>query len=716
MRSPAIVQGSEALMQVLFKASPRQHGPDDVNNDEVTCKLPGRAFVVAHLFAAHPQLLVTSNSQLDTMVESAAVVMTQTYAQFATSFISRHASWYQKQQTSVASFKAFYSALDSWKRSDAKKLLLTMERHYLELDRLWRSVQRRTLGEGDETWRAGIQGQREDLLAKIRTLGGADAVAALMQRERELRLADNGSLSSPTLSLTPPAGHLKADSGDLSEKTTDYVADSASSLARPATSDRASETEQILLKPSVVLAKAISDPASQDVDRVLENFDLTAAAALQDAKLAHELVLDPRLRLEPAATNTLVGAVQQAVTKAFFDHIKQELASGNSDHVASILAQLRLDMRTIVPPSSQQREALDRELDPACMAAQLPKGALDVYSKFRLVLMTARSVCAPIRDDDIDLLLERLAAVDFAALADIHRAAGYSGTKTLSDAAKSSIGELLEITQGIMQLIRNVRLDALNHQLDTTVRPWLRLHAVEYEQTKMAQLLNTQHQGNAQMIAAQTTAWMRSAASREISGQCTLSRSASSPPLVKHVFLEALLDLCFAPTALSPEATPATWALDQQRIQQMQNEIQVLLSASALCALVKGLGQKTGLRIGDSELRQDAHELLDLFRADDVSMDRIITAVQRMAAGSELVVARLVPKTLAKDDPVFQAMERQLRKFMLAELDKDEEPGALARRLEADSQAVAAMLSLFSMAVVHKDVPPTCLIKWDIYN
>ncbi|KAJ2861373.1 hypothetical protein GGH94_004940 [Coemansia aciculifera] len=728
MRGPTIVQGSEALMQALLKTSPALSSGEDSDSPY---KLPGRTFVVGHLFTAHPQLLVTDNSHLDAMVESAAMVMTQTYAQFAAAFISHHASWYQKQQTSVASFKAFYSALDSWKRSDAQKLLLTMERHYLELDRLWQSVQRRTRGEGDETWRAGIRGQREDLLAKIRTLGGSDAVEALMQRQRELRLTYSDPQLSQTPSLAPPTEQLRADDkvpspvvngvramhvdsrhGGVSAESGDLSVQEACLLPDSATGDSTSEAAQVISKPFAVLAKAISDPVSQDVDRVLGNFDLTAATALQDAKLAHELVLDPDLCLKPAATNTLVGAVQQAVTKAFFDHIKQEIALGNSDHVVGILTQLRLDMRTIVPPSSQQRETLDRELDPEWMTAQLSNGALDVHAKFRLVLLTARSVCAPIRDDAIDSLLGRLATVDFGALADTHKAAVDDGTAVLSDAAKSSVGQLLEITQEIMQLIRNVRLDALNHQLDTTVRPWLRLHAVEYEQTKMAQMLETRHQGNTQLVIAETTAWMHSAAARESSGQCRLP--------AKHVFLEAVLDMCFAPTALSVEETPVTWALDQQRIQLLQNELQVLLSASALSALAKALTQKSGVRIDES--RRNALELVGILRADDVTMDRIVDAVQRMA-GREEVVASLVPKTLAKDDPVFHLMEQQLRRFMLTELDKDEEPGVLARRLEGNSQAVSAALSSFSMAVVHKEVVDLllrvsrlCSFNWQVYS
>ncbi|KAJ2825367.1 hypothetical protein GGI24_003180, partial [Coemansia furcata] len=366
MRGSAIVESSEALMQALLKTSPALSGGKAIDSQY---KLPGRTFVVGHLFTAHPQLLVTDNSQLDAMVGSSAMAMTQTYAQFAAAFTGHQTNWYQKLQTSVASFKAFYSALNSWKRSDAKELVLAMERHYLELDRLGRSVQRRTLGEGDKTWQAGIQGQQDDLLAKIRTLGGSDAVEALMQKQRELRLAYSDPQPSPTGQLrtndsipSPVVNGVRAmhvDSrhgaeavgpGDPSVRETGALPDSIRPPMHSATGEAAPASSDT----SAALARAISDPATRDVDRVLRNFDLSASAALQDAKLAHELVLDPDLRLEPAATNTLVGAVQQAVRKAFFAHIKQEIALGNGDHVIDILTQLRLDMRTIVPPGSRQ--------------------------------------------------------------------------------------------------------------------------------------------------------------------------------------------------------------------------------------------------------------------------------------------------------------------------------------------------------------------------
>ncbi|KAJ2171063.1 hypothetical protein EV181_007866, partial [Coemansia sp. RSA 532] len=108
-----------------------------------------------------------------------------------------------------------------------------------------------------------------------------------------------------------------------------------------------------------------------------------------------------------------------------------------------------------------------------------------------------------------------------------------------------------------------LQADVLNYQLDTVVRPWLRKHAVAYEQEKMAHMLESQD-------VELTTAWMQNAAIRVHAEQPLLPRG----DFAKQVFREALLDLCFAPTAVGVQNVPITLALDQARIQELQNEIQ----------------------------------------------------------------------------------------------------------------------------------------------
>ncbi|KAJ1954254.1 hypothetical protein GGI12_005833, partial [Dipsacomyces acuminosporus] len=380
MQNSATTKGSGQLLTALLAASPKPNTrTNTVMNDSSTAlKLPGRVFVVGLLFAAHPQGLTTGNSPLDSAIESSAVTMAVTYVQFEKAFLSRDGSWYERLCTFAASYRAFYSAFDSWKRSDTKELLSTMERHYLELDRLWQSVQRRTLGKGDEAWRLGIQAQREDLLAKVRSLGGESAVSELMQKQRELRTTYSDLQPSQTPSVAP--GSTTSVGGSANGTVHSPVVNGMSELDINSRQPSISPHPQSAIRngvasanankdpekhgPSATLAHAISDPKSQDIDRILGHFDLTASKALQDAKLAHELVLEPNFRLMPAASNTLAGAVQQAVVRAFFDHMRQEIEAGNRDHVIRILTQLRLDLRTIISPSNSLRETLEREMDP----------------------------------------------------------------------------------------------------------------------------------------------------------------------------------------------------------------------------------------------------------------------------------------------------------------------------------------------------------------
>ncbi|KAJ2209653.1 hypothetical protein EV180_006664, partial [Coemansia sp. RSA 518] len=166
MQTPRVVQNSERLMRVLLTT------PANNTSDLRPSKVPGRVFVTGFLFAAHSQLLVTGTSHMDAMVKSAAETMTKTFEELSS--LLHEVSW-QKQHVFVVSFKAFNVALDVWKESDSQQLVSSMERHYLELDRLWQTVQRQTSGDGDEEWRVGIQNQRRDLLKKIRVLGGNKA-------------------------------------------------------------------------------------------------------------------------------------------------------------------------------------------------------------------------------------------------------------------------------------------------------------------------------------------------------------------------------------------------------------------------------------------------------------------------------------------------------------------------------------------------------------
>ncbi|KAJ2620710.1 hypothetical protein GGI25_004540 [Coemansia spiralis] len=721
MQQPDIVQSSAFLLQALLSHT----APISIvlALEDTPCKAPGRAFVAGHLFAAHPSLLVTGNSHLDTMIESSAITMTQAYALFADQFLQLRKvtclvsnRWYERQQSFVASFRAFSAALDSWKQADSKKLLATMERHYLELDKLWQSVQRRTLGKGDEVWRVGIQEQREGLMSKVKALGGQDAVDSLTQRQQHLRLTYSDPQPSQTPSLPPPlpSSENEMDTGQTfaTEAEDLHVTNGVNTLKVDSHQGSVAEENPSssdgyfphVANTTSVLAKAVSDPSSAEIDRILGNFDLTVSAALEDAKIAHELVLDPQMRLEPAANNTLAGTVQQTVIRTFFDNARDGIIAGNGEHIVWLFEQLRLEMRSIIPPSGSTRATLERELESEWIATQLENGACDIKEKFKLVLRLIREVCAPIRDETVYSLIERVDILDHSTLSEIYKAVSKSASNTsMSSSAQECVASILYITQDILSLIRNVCLDALNHQIDTVVRPWLQMHATKYEHSKLGQLLESACGDNKQKLLKTTTGWMQDAVARENSHQCSvLQASESATP--KHVFWESLLDLCFASRALTAETTPVTLAMDQNRICHMQNDIQVILSTGALCMLIKSAVRKRGGLTTDTAMLRFASDMRALLLDDAVTMDRIVSLVQQTATSATSnraekeagdmseSIERLVRKTLAKDDPVYGTIEKQLRRFLLSELCKDEATGDLAARLNNEALDIAAIL------------------------
>ncbi|KAJ2480329.1 hypothetical protein IWW56_002521 [Coemansia sp. RSA 2131] len=587
MQTPRVVQSSDRLMRVLLTTSAND------TSDMRSSKVPGRVFVTGFLFAAHSQLLVAGTSHMDAMVKSAAETMTKAFEELSS--LLHEVSWY-KQHVFVVSFKAFNMALDVWKKADSQQLVSSMERHYLELDRLWQTVQRQTNGDGDEEWRVGIQNQRRDLLKKIRVLGSNKAADSVVQKQHNVRT----TYEDPQPSTTPSLGSAQVMPSNKTVKQ---------SLEH--------------------LTKAILDPVSQDVDNILVSYNLTASAALENAKIAHELILDPVIRLK-------IDPTRDKLTESFLEHTKHDT------HL--VLQKLYAEMCTIIPPSNPMRKVLDTEFDTPWIESQYVKNVLDVPNKLRLVLRVIRSVCAPIRDEMVDKLTEQVDSVD--------------------------------VIQDIFALVRQLQVDVLNYQLDTVVRPWLRKHAVTYEREKMAYTLESQD-------VELTTAWMQSAATRVHAEQPLLPRG----DFAKQVFREALLDLCFSPTAAGAHNVPITLALDQTRIQELQNEIQVLLSTGVLCALVKGT-----CKMNDTEHLAAAPKILACLQSKDVTMDRVVETVAKVS-GKHLI-DQLVRKTLAKDSLAYRAMENGLRKLITAQLDKKD---YLNPQFKAE-------LTQLSLGVVHTNV------------
>ncbi|KAJ1905357.1 hypothetical protein LPJ81_001972 [Coemansia sp. IMI 209127] len=733
MQRSAVVRGSAQLLETLLAQVARNSllGEADQaseNDAALPCPAPGRTFVAAHLFAAHPELLATSDTAQDAMIEAAASTVTQAYEQFATRFLESHAAaqapdgycyWSDRLHSFASSFHAFAVALDSWKRADSKKLLSAMERHYLELDRLWQSVQRRTLGQGDESWRVSIHEQRAALVERVRALGGQHAVDQLVRRQRHLRLTYADLQPSQTPSLPPPPEPAQSQP---EEQDAEAVVGSDDS--------RQDSTSAL----DAVVAKAVADPSAAQVDRILGNFDLTASAALEDASLAHELVLDPEMRLQPIDQSTPVGSVQHTVARAFFDHIGREMVSDAvkaREHVADLFAYLQKELRTVTPSSGDARKAVDRELDPEWIGSLMGAGAhCEIVPRLTTAVRLIREVCAPVRDPEVDAVVDKLESLDISALvaelvgpaADL---AAPNSVYSVSAAAKECVAGLLGATRDAIDLIHRVRADALNHQLDTVVRPWLRAHAAEYERSKLDQHLNHLYSDRGGQILEATTGWMRGAVDREHASPCTVLQNNPRAHTPKHIFWESLIDLCFEKTAVNASRVPLTLAMDIGRINAMQNDIQVVLSSSALCTMARSIARtNTGVALTDTHVARLATDIHAVLTDRNVTMQQIVTlmhgAVKPAAAAAaskdsddhtsaddtELHAStdRLVRKTLAKDDPVYAALERQLRMFLLQELCRDETYSQLSRRLDAHKQAISDQLKRFGLDVVSRSV------------
>ncbi|KAJ2794677.1 hypothetical protein H4R20_006142, partial [Coemansia guatemalensis] len=625
--------------------------------------------------------------------------------------------------TFVISFKAFDAAFDSWKRSDSQRLLATMERHYLELDRLWQTVQRRTRGEGDEEWRIGIQAQRNDLIKKIRMLGGEDAVDAVLQKQHELRSTYQDPQPSQTPSLASSSATMEQDESAEEEDSNMLAINGVRGLrvdsAQTEKADAPKEAEGALDKgsnpdiPTTLLTKATLDPTSQDVDQVLGSYNLTATAALENARIAHELILDPEIQLQADQASEQLGAEKERLVESYLADAKRETKSGSQSRLLHVLEQLRVELCTVIPPGGTGRESLDRELDAGWMQTQLENGALDIPGKLLMIMQLLGSSCASIRDETVNELRAKACAFR-------------DGSVDIS--SNEGINDFVDLVRGVFSLIHNMRIDVLNYQLDTVVRPWLRIHAVEYERSKLTQLLEAKCNSSDQMLE-QTTQWMHGAAARMHHEQQHSETGANSDRgnLAKRIFREALLDICFAAKALSSKDMPITLALDQRRIWKIQNEVQVISCTGALCTLIQGALSRSGTRISDTEKQSMAQALALCLRAEDVTIEKIMSTVRNTASNSgsmpQDTLERLVRKTLDKSDPIYKATEQGLRNFIASELSKNETADALAQRLRDSQQQIKAELARISLNAIDRDVRKLverigrlCEFNWKVHS
>ncbi|KAJ2719716.1 hypothetical protein GGI07_005040 [Coemansia sp. Benny D115] len=128
----------------------------------------------------------------------------------------------------------------------------------------------------------------------------------------------------------------------------------------------------------------------------------------------------------------------------------------------------------------------------------------------------------------------------------------------------------------------------------------------------------------------------------------------------------------------------------------------------------------------------DAQVFLAALRADDVTVDQLASLVAgRVVRDSENTLAveerarGMVRQMLAKEDPVYRVIEQRVRRFLLVQLDRNEGPADLARRVSGGQGAVEVKAALKAaglegvqgaMLQLLSRMAQLCWLNWQVYQ
>uniref|UniRef100_A0A3Q2PQD6 T-complex 11 n=2 Tax=Fundulus heteroclitus TaxID=8078 RepID=A0A3Q2PQD6_FUNHE len=203
---------------------------------------------------------------------------------------------------------------------------------------------------------------------------------------------------------------------------------------------------------------------------------------VSNLSLAHEIVVNGDFRLKPRSppTDSLEGRVTDAVHRAFWDGLREELSSDPPSYsqAVKLLQEVKTMLGSLLLPAHVRlRSRLDEGLDMELIQQQVQHGALDLHRLAGFVVDMMASLCAPVRDPEVRAL--------------------------------RGLEEPVELLRGIFRVLELMKTDMVNFTIQS-LRPHLLQQAVQYERAKFQQILD-QHPASLD----NTAAWLQAAAAEE---------------------------------------------------------------------------------------------------------------------------------------------------------------------------------------------------------
>ncbi|XP_074604961.1 T-complex protein 11-like protein 1 [Brevipalpus obovatus] len=306
---------------------------------------------------------------------------------------------------------------------------------------------------------------------------------------------------------------------------------------------------------------------------------MKAANGVYKMSLAHEIAMDREFKLQKKEPlpNTLHKQVDGMMRKVFWDLLQNELDESppNYKRALMLLEEIKNSLTSfLLPQHTRLKQEIDEILDLDLIKRQAENGALDFQRYAHYILSVMARLCAPVRDEKIQVL-----------------------TQTR---------EVVPMFRGIMELLDEMRIDMANF-LVMQIRPQIMQQSVPYERKKFEEFLENKKKLSHLDGLESTKKWLkRNYDCNEFSGE-------SKKEIINRVLTTAYIELLQWDDSLQ-ERLPETLLLDEKRILTLRDALMLnVLVGSSLLIAVNTFSSLQSL----AELKEEIRDHLMVIIGDD---------------------------------------------------------------------------------------------------
>ncbi|KAI3656195.1 hypothetical protein MP638_003473 [Amoeboaphelidium occidentale] len=322
-------------------------------------KNPSRVFLSAWVIVHHSKEWMPEMGELEQQLKASAESMLMKVGEVLNGKRGQYLDDF------LEAWNTYYWLFDEWKTKDTEQMLNYMFEHYMQVQKVWESVQGHP--DVESHWKPQIEKQKAMIRDKVMKIGGKKAL------ERFQDVSDNNVQDSRA---------SDAESAGASPRPRNDSVNSSRYLT---------EDDTDTAKPSVPQTPKSADVKLPDVLAEYGSF-------LSNERLAHELIVNPDFELSNPVPNPLEEQIRSTMKKAFFDSIRESIKLNKFDWVEGMVLDIKNQLLSMVSKEGKIANEINEAMDESFIHQQVSKNVFDTGKFILYVVSKMLQLCAPIRD------------------------------------------------------------------------------------------------------------------------------------------------------------------------------------------------------------------------------------------------------------------------------------------------------------------------------